>query len=114
MTIHAAKGLEHKVVFIAGCENGIIPHARAIEEDPNNIEEERRLFYVALTRAKEKLFITSCRHRKMMREVHECSPSPFLEEIPNELIEIRDTPETAGEEEVLDYFAALKAKLGTQ
>jgi DNA helicase-2/ATP-dependent DNA helicase PcrA len=113
MTIHAAKGLEHDVVFVAGCENGIIPHARAIEEDPNNLEEERRLFYVALTRAKEKLFITSCRRRKVMREIHECSPSPFLDEIPENLIEVREAPETAGEEEVLDYFAALKAKLGT-
>ena len=112
MTIHAAKGLEHDVVFIAGCENGIIPHARALEEDPKNIEEERRLFYVALTRAKQKLYITSCRRRKVMREVQECSPSPFLEEIPDSLVEVRETPETAGEEEVLDYFAAIKAKLG--
>lgn len=112
MTIHAAKGLEHDVVFIAGCENGIIPHARALEEDPKNIEEERRLFYVALTRAKQKLYITSCRRRKVMREIQECAPSPFLEEIPDELIEVRDTPETADESEVLDYFAAIKAKLG--
>ncbi len=112
MTIHAAKGLEHDVVFIAGCENGIIPHARALEEDPQNIEEERRLFYVALTRAKQKLYITSCRRRKVMREVQECAPSPFLEEIPDELMEVREAMETAGEEEVLDYFAAIKAKLG--
>ncbi|MFW5836164.1 MAG: ATP-dependent helicase [bacterium] len=112
MTIHAAKGLEHDVVFIAGCENGIIPHARAIEEDPKNLEEERRLFYVALTRAKQKLYITSCRRRKVMREVQECSPSPFLEEIPDALVEVREAPETADEDEVLDYFAAIKAKLG--
>ncbi|MFW5685112.1 MAG: ATP-dependent helicase [Spirochaetota bacterium] len=113
MTIHAAKGLEHEVVFVAGCESGLIPHARALEEDPNNLEEERRLFYVALTRAKQRLFITSCRRRKTMREIRECVPSPFLQEIPDGLVEVRDTPETAGEEEVLDYFAALKAKLGT-
>ena len=113
MTIHAAKGLEHDVVFIAGCENGVIPHARALEEDPKNLEEERRLFYVALTRARHRLLITSCRTRKVMREIQECSPSPILDEIPSELIEVREAPETAGEAEVLDYFAALKAKLGT-
>jgi DNA helicase II / ATP-dependent DNA helicase PcrA len=112
MTIHAAKGLEHDVVFIAGCENGIIPHARALEEHPDNIEEERRLFYVALTRARRKLFITSCLTRKAMREVRECAPSPFLEEIPKELVEVRESMEPADEHEVLDYFAAIKAKLG--
>lgn len=114
MTIHAAKGLEHEVVFVAGCESGIIPHARALEEDPSNIEEERRLFYVALTRAKRKLYITSCRSRKILREQAECSPSPFLEEIPEELIEYVDAPESISEDEGLDYFAALKAKLGGQ
>ena len=112
MTIHAAKGLEHRVVFVAGCEAGIIPHARALEEDPANIEEERRLFYVAITRAREKLYLTSCRRRKSLREVHECSPSPFLEEIPPELVEVRAAPDVATEDEGFDYFAALKAKLG--
>ncbi len=112
MTIHAAKGLEHDVVFVAGCEAGIIPHQRAIEEDPANLEEERRLFYVALTRAKRRLYITSCRTRKVMRELRESAPSPFLEEIPDELIETVDAPEAVEEEEGLDYFAAIKAKLG--
>ena len=54
MTIHAAKGLEFQLVFLAGVEAHLIPHARAVEEDPANLEEERRLFYVAITRAREK------------------------------------------------------------
>ena len=112
MTIHAAKGLEHQVVFVVGCENGIIPHARAIEENPDNIEEERRLFYVAITRAREKLYLTSCRTRKVMREMQECSPSPFLEEIPQELVEVNEGTPTADDAESFDYFAAVKARLG--
>lgn len=110
MTIHAAKGLEHDVVYVAGCEDGIIPHARALEEDPANLEEERRLFYVALTRAKRRLFISSCRTRKVMRERIECSPSPFLSEISPELIITTDGPAVVDEEEGMDYFQALKAK----
>ncbi len=113
-TIHAAKGLEHKVVFIAGCEDGIIPHARSLEENADNIEEERRLFYVALTRAQEKIFITSCRRRKVLRELVDCVPSPFLDEIPSELISVTSGEETVSEDEGLDYFAALKSKLASE
>jgi DNA helicase-2/ATP-dependent DNA helicase PcrA len=112
MTIHAAKGLEHKVVFVIGCEDGIIPHARAIEENPANIEEERRLFYVAITRAREKLYLTSCRTRRVLREIRESQPSPFLEEIPRDLVAVVETMEQTDEQEGLDYFAALKARLG--
>lgn len=110
MTIHAAKGLEHEVVFVAGVEDGVIPHARAIEEDEANIEEERRLFYVAITRAKRKLFLTSCRRRKVMREVIDCSPSPFLEEIPAELITVSEADTTVDQSEAADYFAMMRAR----
>jgi DNA helicase-2/ATP-dependent DNA helicase PcrA len=113
MTIHAAKGLEHDVVFLAGVEDGIIPHARAIEESPANVEEERRLFYVAITRARRKLFMTSCRKRRIMRETVECSPSPFLEEIPDELVAVKETETPVTEEEAVDYFASLKAKFAS-
>ena len=106
MTIHASKGLEFPVVFIAGAENGIIPHERNLEESDvskagsfNPMEEERRLFYVAITRAGKKLFITSCNKRKRFKEIHEQQPSPFLLEIPPHLIEnyksTGDDPETA-------------------
>lgn len=114
MTIHAAKGLEFKVVFLAGCEDAIIPHARALEEDPANIEEERRLFYVAVTRAMDKLYITSCRMRHHLRDCVTCIPSRFLEEIPAELIqngegEKEETPEEATKR-MLEQFEKLRAR----
>ena len=114
MTIHAAKGLEFKVVFLAGCEDAIIPHARALEEDPSNIEEERRLFYVAVTRAMDKLYITSCRMRHHLRDCVTCIPSRFLEEIPAELIqngeeEKEETPEEATKR-MLEQFEKLRAR----
>ena len=112
MTIHAAKGLERRVIFLAGVEDEIIPHARALEDAERNIEEERRLFYVAITRAKERLFMTSCRTRKVMREQIECSPSPFLEEIPEDLITQSEPEDVVSEDEAADYFAAMKAKFG--
>ncbi|MBR4375665.1 MAG: ATP-binding domain-containing protein, partial [Spirochaetia bacterium] len=114
MTIHAAKGLEFKVVFLAGCEDAIIPHARALEENPANIEEERRLFYVAVTRAMDKLYITSCRMRHHLRDCVTCIPSRFLEEIPAELIqngeeEKEETPEEATKR-MLEQFEKLRAR----
>ena len=110
MTIHAAKGLEFPRVFVAGVEDKIIPHNRAIEEDPANIEEERRLFYVAITRAMEKLILTSCATRRYANQFVECSPSPFLEEIPAGLVETFSDRGPIEEEEAKDMFAALKSK----
>ena len=114
MTIHAAKGLEFKVVFLAGCEDAIIPHARALEENPANIEEERRLFYVAVTRAMEKLYITSCKTRHHIKEDLICIPSRFLEEIPKELIQTEDEGKEEDPEEaykrMMAQFEKLKAR----
>jgi DNA helicase II / ATP-dependent DNA helicase PcrA len=110
MTIHAAKGLEHEVVFVAGVEDGIIPHARAIEEDEKNLEEERRLFYVAVTRAKKHLYLSACRRRTVMRTLMEAMPSPFLEEIPAHLIEEAAPEAVVTPAEAEDYFGAMKAK----
>ncbi len=109
MTIHAAKGLEFDVVFIAGCEDGIIPHARALEEGEGNIEEERRLFYVAVTRARRRLLVSTCLRRKKQNLVADCVPSPFLAEIPPELIEAREIETEFTEEEGEEYFGKLKA-----
>ena len=114
MTIHAAKGLEFRIVFLAGCEDEIIPHKRAIEEDPANIEEERRLFYVAVTRAMDKLYITSCKMRRHLQDSVICLPSRFLEEIPAQLIQKGDegkqeSPEEA-EKRVMEQFEKLRAK----
>ncbi|MFP4266911.1 MAG: ATP-dependent helicase [Spirochaetaceae bacterium] len=111
MTVHASKGLEFGVVFLAGVEDHLIPHARAIEENEENIEEERRLFYVAITRAKQKLYITSCKSRKSLKERTDSVPSRFLEEIPGELIEFHSPEEEVDAEEAADYFAMMKEKL---
>jgi len=80
MTVHAAKGLEFKIVFIAGLEEGLFPH-RA------NWEEERRLFYVALTRAKEKVYLSWAVFRTIFGSRQINRPSPFLADIPEELLE---------------------------
>ncbi|MDR1429891.1 MAG: exodeoxyribonuclease V subunit gamma [Spirochaetaceae bacterium] len=110
MTIHAAKGLEFPVVFIAGAEDGIMPHTRSIEDgdgESNPLEEERRLFYVALTRARDKLYISGCKKRRRLRDLIDCVPSPFLAEIPPHLIENWKEEKNVGEE-AEDYFAKIK------
>ncbi|MBQ8384066.1 MAG: UvrD-helicase domain-containing protein [Spirochaetaceae bacterium] len=109
MTIHASKGLEFPVVFIAGAEDGIIPHARSIEESEENIEEERRLFYVAITRAQHKLYISACRRRKKMQSVVEAEPSRFLDEIPPELVEYHEPATAVDTETALSMMAAMKS-----
>lgn len=114
MTIHAAKGLEFPVVFIAGVEQGLIPHERSIEEKADNIEEERRLFYVAVTRAQKKLFLTSCKKRRKLAGVKECSPSPFLDEIPKDLIKYYEMDEEKKEERIDDMFAKLREKFNKE
>ncbi len=114
MTIHASKGLEFPIVFIVACENGIIPHARSVEEDEKNIEEERRLFYVAITRAQDKLFITSCRKRKKNKELMETEPSPFLEEIPSELVAYHEPEAEPDNVAIEKMFAQMKEKFGTE
>lgn len=86
MTTHAAKGLEFNVVFIAGLEEGIFPHFRSMFE-PKELEEERRLCYVGVTRAKEKLYLCHAAERMLFGESWCNGPSRFLQEIPNELME---------------------------
>jgi DNA helicase-2/ATP-dependent DNA helicase PcrA len=90
MTMHAAKGLEFPMVIIAGMEEGLFPHSRS-GEDEAEIEEERRLCYVGLTRAEEKLILTSAERRRVFGEYQSTAPSRFLDEIPAELVE-RITP----------------------
>ena len=86
MTVHAAKGLEFPVVFLVGLEDGIFPHARSIN-DPNELEEERRLAYVAITRAEKILFITHSMRRRVYGEETAAEPSQFLNEMPLDLIQ---------------------------
>ncbi|MFZ5899704.1 MAG: DNA helicase PcrA [Bacillota bacterium] len=85
MTLHSAKGLEFPVVFLAGLEDGVFPLSRALTE-PRELEEERRLCYVGITRAQERLFLTCCQSRWLYGNVHYNQPSRFLLEIPAELV----------------------------
>ena len=91
MTFHMAKGLEFKVVFITGVEEGIVPYT--VKKDDVDIEEERRLFYVGMTRAMDELFLMHTRSRflygQRMAQVH----SPFVEELPEELTAKRYIPD---------------------
>jgi DNA helicase-2/ATP-dependent DNA helicase PcrA len=109
MTIHAAKGLEFDIVFLAGVEDIIIPHARAIEENENNIEEERRLFYVAITRAKSKLFITSCKQRRYLNSIIESKPSRFLVELPVSLLKNYEQNSASNKEKAMKMFEKINA-----
>ena len=88
LTLHAAKGLEFPVVFIAGCEEGLLPYIRA-GIDPD-IEEERRLFYVGLTRARHKLVLTNARTRFLFGQRLEHRPSRYLEDIESALKEVQE------------------------
>ncbi len=89
ITLHQAKGLEFPVVFIAGMEEGMLPHIRSIETGtPTEMEEERRLFYVGMTRAKERLYLMRAFRRGFRGGSGPTAPSRFLSEIPDELIQI--------------------------
>jgi len=90
MTMHAAKGLEFPLVIIAGLEEGLFPHSRS-KEDLEELEEERRLCYVGMTRAQSQLVLTSAARRRVFGEYQSTEPSRFLDEIPSELVE-RMTP----------------------
>jgi DNA helicase-2/ATP-dependent DNA helicase PcrA len=90
MTLHAAKGLEFPVVFIVGVENQLLPHSRS-QDHPDQVEEERRLFFVGITRARQKLFLSHCANRVVKGRSMYASPSPFLDELPADAIVVRDT-----------------------
>ncbi len=113
MTIHAAKGLEFPVVYLAGCEQRLFPHQMAIDE--GSLEEERRLCYVAMTRAKERLFLTYAQKRRVMNMVTVRRPSMFIDEIPAEFIEFSTPSELKDPQEnrelASDYLAQIKERL---
>lgn len=111
MTIHASKGLEFPVVFIIGTEEGLIPHGRAVEEGGDSaVEEERRLFYVAITRARDKLYISSCKKRRHMQSTVDCVPSRFLDEIPSNLVEYHEPAKIVDLKTAEDFFANMRKK----
>ncbi len=113
MTLHAAKGLEFPYVFMVGVEEETLPHRTSIMED--NLEEERRLAYVGITRAQKELFITYAKHRRRYGEDIECDPSRFLNELPEDEIEWqgggRKVDEVTAKKRGRDHLAALKDML---
>jgi len=108
MTLHAAKGLEFPYVYLMGVEEGMLPHQNSI--DTENIEEERRLFYVGITRAKRNLCITLAAKRKQYGDTFSTSPSRFIEEIPADLIK-RNGFEAETEEEAEEKQQSARANL---
>ena len=111
MTLHAAKGLEFPRVWLAGLEEGLLPHRHSLDE--GRIEEERRLMYVGLTRAERRLNLSYCTSRRQFGEVSQREPSRFIEELPEELL---DWPDRSGAEsdeafEARDELASLRALL---
>ena len=108
MTLHSAKGLEYPAVFVTGLEDGLLPHFHA-GGGARDIEEERRLFYVGMTRAERRLFLSGCRRRMVAGMFQDQQPSPFLIDVPEELVETAQSPDiyagprTAG---VRSFFGA--------
>ena len=89
MTLHNAKGLEFDVAFLVGLEDGLLPHSRSVDS-PHEIEEERRLFYVGLTRARERVFLSLVRRRNMFGSYRDAVPSRFLYDLPASLLRRTD------------------------
>ena len=108
MTVHAAKGLEFNTVFVSGMEEGLFPHQGMGDSNDRDEEEERRLFYVAMTRAKERLYLTLASVRKIYGSDSVTAPSSFLSDIDNSLMLYDEThgpyfaEATKGEEEIIE------------
>lgn len=109
MTLHAAKGLEFPTVFIAGMDEGIFPSQRTLQV-PSEVEEERRLMYVGITRAEEKLYLISAKRRQTWGEYRYYNPSRFIEEIPNNLIESMESEGSLNRSSSTFRSAVSKAK----
>ncbi len=105
LTLHAAKGLEFRVVFLVGCEDGLLPHRFGADGDETDTAEERRLFFVGITRAKDRLFLTHARRRHWQGELRERYPSPFLRDIQDGLLEKqREEVPTRPKERQMELF----------
>ena len=122
-TLHGSKGLEFDVVFLIGCEEGYLPHsrtldARATDAAPQDIEEERRLFYVGVTRARERLFLSRTRARMLRGKPTPRVASRFLLGVPPELLEEREVKDVSAMSHVetaqaADALLAALAALGS-
>lgn len=102
MTMHSSKGLEFPVVFIIGMEEGLFPHARSVYQ-PHEMEEERRLCYVGITRAKDRLYLTHTKYRNIYGQTEVNLPSRFLTEIPQETLDYQFLDPDNDYEEVITY-----------
>jgi DNA helicase-2/ATP-dependent DNA helicase PcrA len=113
MTIHSAKGLEWPVAFVVGCQEGLIPHQRTLDEG-GDLSEERRLFYVAITRARRSLFLTRATERNRYGQTESARPSRFLSEIPeiNRRDDERSSPGPSERSETRNRLAELAARYG--
>ena len=113
ITMHASKGLEFPIVYLPGLEQGILPHRRSYEE--GRVDEERRLFYVGITRAKQRLTISYTRNRIKWGQKQTSLPSPFLKELDRKFVEEMDYSrhmnETVTQEENTNFFSGLRAML---
>lgn len=111
ITMHSCKGLEYPHVYVVGLEEGLLPHARSKVE--GTLDEERRLFYVAITRAKRELMISHCGGRKKYGQITPCHPSSFLKELPKQLIEDADEKgkQPVTQASAKDMFAAMRAAI---
>ena len=110
ITTHSCKGLEFPHVFLVGVEEGLLPHSRSAVE--GTLDEERRLFYVAITRAMRALTITHCLNRKKFGQLIPCHPSSFLRELPEELCEnMSEGGEPVSEADGKEMFAAMRELL---
>ncbi|WP_226574035.1 DNA helicase Rep [Mangrovibacter yixingensis] len=113
MTLHASKGLEFPYVFLVGMEEGLLPHQSSIDED--NIDEERRLAYVGITRAQKELFFTLCRERRQFGELIRPEPSRFLLELPQDDLQWETERKVVSAQERMQkgqgHLAHLKAQL---
>ncbi|PIV90172.1 ATP-dependent DNA helicase PcrA [Candidatus Gracilibacteria bacterium CG17_big_fil_post_rev_8_21_14_2_50_48_13] len=101
MTLHASKGLEFPFVYLVGLEEGLFPSSRSTL-DPKNLEEERRLMYVGMTRAKDRLYLAFCNYRTLYGSSHGAIPSRFLDEIPEEFLEYDGAARKAAIKSMLD------------
>jgi DNA helicase-2/ATP-dependent DNA helicase PcrA len=111
LTIHAAKGLEFKVVFIVGLEDGLFPHENCLEKE-RDLEEERRLMYVAITRAEEKLYLLRACSRLMWGKRLSAPISRFVNEIPGELISNISGVSTIGSSSLMDFAGSMASDCG--